>query len=481
MNKLLLTTLLIGLSSGALSAMNQPVTRVSLTEKASAVCSDHDRQIKHIYFTPSGSMVTIGLDKAVIYDQQFQKCSELQWTHGAPKLVASSDQYVAVAHTPKTITVYTPDLKKVATFANETLSFTKLCFVESDKLAAGLHDGTVVLIDVIQQLKKPISLRQDVVCEIVDMHAHNGVLFISWSDGSSAQWDGINEDFYNKEQYPDVPTIKGFASCGKSIATVSGDKTVRVWHKESSKNNNFMPRTISCSQYTHLVAGSSFGLVAVAHNNGISLYDAQSKELVQELTVDGKITHLTFAPETNKLIIGMMSGRVYVYDYEQFSSQKQELFQPIEITKEYQQQQQLTDVLSKAHEIKDPNQRLALLCKTAQSAQFKELDRDLFDSDINKLHSAITQAHLEIALLKNGRDRYNALQSLLRSNAFKALSYADQADFYRLIQNELNKVWLVQSLWFNAVNKAIQTTKKTTSWISDKVTNALLKLTPILA
>jgi hypothetical protein len=242
-----------------------------------------------------------------------------------------------------------------------------------------------------------------------------------------------------------------------------------------------MPRTISCKDYAHLVAGSTAGLVAVSHANGISLYNATAKELMQEVQVSEKVTHLGFVPETNKLVVGLLSGRVYVYEYDyQCPVHKQELSQPIEVTKEYQQYEELTDKLTKALKVEQAAQRLTLLSEIAQSAFFKELDRNLFETEKNRLYNAIIQTHVEIALVKTGRDRYNSLQSLLQSDLFKSLSYADQARWAREIQNELNKVWLVQSLWFNAINKAVQTTKKTTHWLSEKINNTLLKLTPIL-
>ncbi|MFZ5953993.1 MAG: hypothetical protein ACOYT8_02705 [Candidatus Dependentiae bacterium] len=486
MNKLIVSVLLLMMGGTTLGMYKkEEIQAVELNDSA-AISQEHTKQIKHIHFFNDGSMLSIGQDKAVYWNDKFQKTKEVNWDNvGMPLVVASSNDYIAIAHSYKKISIYKPDLTLKTEFDFEKLHVEALCFVNDNQLVAAMSDGIIILLDISNGLRRPYTLRHDkntgekietVKIKALKYNKAKEILHISWDDGAIGQWDVcINERLPALELETNTQVID-FAYSQDKMLTVSDDEYMRIWEAGNKLGSYKVQATFNCGKKCSVIAVSSDGsLAAVAHFKGIDIFDITNNELIEKVNLPTRAQKLCFTPDNTLIISTGKQLFKHMIAYE--------LVKPAHIVNNVQDEALNTDT---------PEQRYFAAWETFATIKNEENIQERisnlkalltktyhFGSDTEKafrimIQQKIATSYFDYAMSqKSARDRYSELVALKNSTYLNCFDFAEKAEFERKIQNEINKVGLVSSLWFTWSGKA-------KSWLSNKVTNTLMKLTPLL-
>lgn len=487
MNKLILSVLLFVVSGTTLGMYKkEEIQAVELNDSA-LISQEHTKQIKHIHFFNDGSMLSMGQDKAVYWSDEFQKTKEVNWDNvGMPLVVASSDDYIAIAHNYKKISIYKPDLTLKTEFDFEKLHVEALCFVNDNQLFAAMSDGSIILLDISNGLRRPYTLRRDkntgekietVKIKVLKYNKAKEILHISWDDGAIGQWDVcINEKLPALELETNAQ-VTDFAYAQDTMLTVSSDEYMRVWKASNKLGSYNVQATFNCGKGCSVIAVSSDGsLAAVAHFKGIDIFNIKNNELIEKVNLPTRVQKLCFTPD-NTLIISagkQLFKHMIAYEFvkpvhNKVNNVQDEMLATDTPVQRYFAAWETFATIKNEENIPERISKLkALLTKTYH-----------FDSETEKAFRKIIQQKIATSYFdyaisqKSTRDRYSELVALKNSSYLNCFDFAEKAEFERKIQDEINKISLVSSLWFTWSGKA-------KSWLSNKVTKTLMKLTPIL-
>ncbi|BDC34224.1 hypothetical protein Noda2021_01820 [Candidatus Dependentiae bacterium Noda2021] len=480
MNKLILSFLLLTVGGTTLGMYQKDEVQALELKQEAALSDEHTKQIKHIHFFNDGTMLSIAPDKAVYWSKTFQKVKEVVWENGAPLVVASSADYIAIAHDYKNVTIYTLDLSHNAEFKFESMLIDSLCFVNDNQLIAAMTNGSLMLLDVSTNTRQPYILRKDNNnAKVTSMNYNQAkeILNISWDDGCIGQWDVSMREGLPALTLETHARVKDFAYTDGKMITLSDDEYMRVWNKCDALGSHSVQATFNAGKGCSVLTVSADGVyAAVSHLNGISIFDVHNKELIEKVSLPSRAHKITFAPD-NSLIIGL-KNRLFrhvisyqpvnmVHDVNPVNEQNDAALDTPE-QRYFQAWQQFAQVKQNANIQERISNLKGLLTKSfklddATEKAFKRL-----------IQQSIATSYFDHARAQTStRDRYQELVALKNSNYLQSYDYAEKAAFERNIQNEINKIGLVRSLWFTWSGRA-------TNWVTSKVNTTLMKLTPIL-
>lgn len=481
MNKLLLSGLLLVVGGTTLGMYKkEEIQAVELNDSA-AISQEHTKQIKHIHFFNDGSMLSIGQDKAVYWNNKFQKTKEVSWDRlGMPLIVASSNDYIAIAHSYKKVTVYTPELTLKAEFDFEIMLVDSLCFVNDDQLIAAMSNGSLMLLDIKAGSRLPYILRKDnnnTTIKALKYNQNKEILHVSWDDGCIGQWDvGMREGLPALKLETNAQ-VTDFAYTQDKMLTVSNDEYMRVWQSKA-RGSYELQATLKCNKGSSILATSADGaFAAVGHAKGIDIFDLINNELIKKISLKDRIYKLIFAPDN--ILIAATSKQLihHTIDYQVINKndvKELNIVSPKVVKSPEERYLASHENFTEAKNTKDIATRIQKL-KALLTLNFDFGAIETENALRVLIKQGIAQSYFEYAIAQESTgNRYHALHDLKNSAYLDCYDYAEKAQFERRIQDELNKIGLVSSLWFNWSGKA-------KNWLSQRVTNTLLKLTPILA